>query len=364
MTLSSKLADLAGLALRGLHATYGATGGLPYTMQLRDGAFQPEGHSVRYALISLLGLDVAELVVGQTHNLSDTLWHRIADSGLIDTLNAGDYGLGLWAAARYDRADTRFTAHRALTELRRDPSRCDSVDLAWLVLGAEHRLQSGGDEAEATTLLTEAKQHLLNLWSPDASLFYRHPRGGAVSSVSRRVACFANQIYPLMALSAHAKRTGCDTSRDIVAKLTDNLCRLQGSLGQWWWLYDAKGGGVVDGYPVYSVHQDGMALMGLLWAGNALDRDLSEHLDRSLQWVYGPNERNEKMIVVEPGLVLRDMHRVGVGRVQRMLEGTLHCCGKKTEWSSRRDEAAFCVNAECRPYHLGWVLYAAGLANR
>jgi len=69
------------------------------------------------------------------------------------------------------------------------------------------------------------------------------------------------------------------------------------------------------------------------------------------------------MVVDESGLILRDVHRAGVGRVQRMVEGTLHCCGKKTEWDPWRDAAAFSVNAECRPYHLGWVLYAAGLAN-
>jgi hypothetical protein len=364
LTFSSKLADLAEVALRGLRATYGAVGGLPYTMHCRDGTFQPEGHSVRYALISLLGLDVAKPIIGKANDLSDTLWHRIVDSGLHDTFNAGDYGLGLWATALHNRADSAFTARRALTELRRDPSLCDSVDLAWLLLGAEHHLQAGHDNGDADTLLDVAKQHLLKLWSPEVSLFYRHPRGGPVSSVSRRIACFANQIYPLMALSVHAIRTGCAASRGVVAMLTDNLCRLQGPRGQWWWLYDARDGGVVDGYPVYSVHQDGMALMGLIWAGRVLARDMSEPLDRSLQWLFGHNEREEQLIVELPGLILRDVHRAGVGRVQRMVEGTLYCWGKNAAWNSRGRADAFRVNAECRPYHLGWVLYAAGLANR
>jgi len=363
-TFATRLATLAKTASLGLDATYGAAAGLPYTMRRRDGDIHPEGHSVRYALITLLGLEVGRPVVGETAMLSDTIWYRVEDSGLVDTLSAGDFGLGLWAAALHGRADRRFTAHRAVTELRRDPRRCDSVDLAWLVLGAEHAIAAGHGAADAPTLLEEAKSHLLALWSRDAGLFYRHPRGGLVSSVSRRVACFANQIYPLMALAVHAARTGCARSREIVAALTDNLCRLQGPLGQWWWLYDAEKGGIVDGYPVYSVHQDGMALMGLIWAGHALGRDLTDNLERSLRWVGGLNERDESLVVSGALLVHRDIHRAGVGRVHRMIEGSLHCLGKKTAWDERHDAAAFRVNPECRPYHLGWILYAAGLAHR
>jgi len=50
--------------------------------------------------------------------------------------------------------------------------------------------------------------------------------------------------------------------------------------------------------------------------------------------------------------------------VGRMVEGTLHCLRRPITWNGRKEITAFRVNAECRPYHLGWVLYAAGLAQR
>ncbi len=42
------------------------------------------------------------------------------------------------------------------------------------------------------------------------------------------------------------------------------ICGLQGPEGQWWWHYDTRNGSVVEGYPVYSVHQHAMAPMALL----------------------------------------------------------------------------------------------------
>ena len=167
-----------------------------------------------------------------------------------------------------------------------------------------------------------------------------------------------------MALSVHARRTACEASRNIVASLSENLCRLQGSLGQWWWLYDARDGGVVDGYPVFSVHQDGMALMALLWAGDVLGVGFDDAINRSLNWLTPANERHTPMVTEKPGLILRDIHRYGIGRVGRMFEGTLHCLGRTMAWNGGKEAAAFRVNAECRPYHLGWVLYAAGLAHQ
>lgn len=360
----SRLAELAELALRGLRDTYGRDATLPYTMRWDGATAYPEGHSIRYALITLLGLEQGRAVAGPTDDLAETLWHRINDRGSFEGLTAGDYGLGLWASSLWARPIRRFTARRALAELLADPKRCDSVDLSWLLLGAEQAIARGRDDADAPALVEEAKGHLLALYNASTCLFYRHPRSGAASSVSRRVACFANQVYPLMALSVHAKRTACDTSLNVVASLGNNLCRMQGPLGQWWWLYDAKDGGVVDGYPVFSVHQDGMALMALFWARDALGVGFDDAINRSLNWLDGANERHAPMVTDGPGLILRDIHRYGVGRVGRMFGGMLHCLGRTIAWNGGKETAAFRVNAECRPYHLGWVLYAAGLAHQ
>jgi len=359
----SRLAELAELALRGLRDTYGRDATLPRTVRWDGVTACPEGHSLRYALITLLGLEQGQAITGPTDDLAETLWQRIDDHGAFEDLTPGDYGLGLWASSLWAPPVRRFTARHALAELLAEPKRCDSVDLSWLLLGAEQAIVRGRDDADAPALVEEAKSRLLALYNASTCLFYRHTRSGMVSSVSRRVACFANQVYPLLALSVHAKRTACDASRNVVASLSDNLCRLQGPLGQWWWLYNAGDGAVVDGYPVFSVHQDGMALMALFRAADVLGVGFDGAINRSLNWLDGANERGTSMVAEGPGLILRDIHRYGIGRVGRMFEGTLHCLGRPIAWNGSKKAAAFRVNAECRPYHLGWVLYAAGLAH-
>ena len=236
----------------------------------------------------------------------------------------------------------------------------DSVELAWLLLGADHAMVHGIDDGSASALATASRKALLSLYNREIRLFYRHGRTGAWRGVSRRIACFANQIYPLMALAVHARTANCGDSLGVARAVAEELCKLQGEYGQWWWLYDARDGGVVDGYPVYSVHQDGMAPMALYEAAAARGGVVDDAIQRSLSWIWGGNEMNRRMVVDADGLILRDIHRFGIGRLARMFEGVVRCAGLR---SGRRSGATgkYEINSECRPYHLGWILYAAGL---
>ena len=63
------------------------------------------------------------------------------------------------------------------------------------------------------------------------------------------------------------------------------ICDAQGPAGQWWWHYDSRTGGVVEGYPVYTVHQHAMAPMALLDLADAGgDAHLAE-ICRGLRWL-------------------------------------------------------------------------------
>ncbi len=354
--------SLVETAIHGLHDTYAVDkSALPHTRKWDGHNATCYGHSVRYALIALLGLAKGASVAGAQHELVRSLWKRIGANGRPSGLSAGDLGLGLWARALHGGGAEAFTVDRALRVFRRKPRACDSVDLAWLLLGAEHAVLGGLEVCAAERLAEETKHALLALYNPNTSLFFRHRRLGLANQVSRRVACFANQVYPLMALSVHTRRTGCSETGDATAAVADRLCRAQGELGQWWWLYDATLGEVVESYPVFSVHQDGMAPMALLEASAAVDRCFTESIERGLQWVFGANELNESAVLREKGLIVRDIHRRGVGRIRRMIKGTLWCCGRRTDHKDLPSSTRFDVNKECRPYHLGWILYAAGL---
>lgn len=352
---------LSELALRGLRHTYGLdTSFLPHTMQWNGAKAVPQGTNVRYALISILGLARAAGLV-EDNDLIASLWTRVSRNFAAIARSPGDLGLGLWARSLCGGGHALFSAERAMSVFRERIAACDSVDLAWLLLGADHARLAGIEVDLAETLSTEAASRLLGLYNPDSKLFRRHGRSGVFSGVSQRVPCFANQIYPVMALAVHSRRVSCERTALVGRAVADHLCGLQGPLGQWWWLYDASLGPVVDGHPVFSVHQDGMAPMALLETTVSGGRSFVREIEKGLAWIFGENELKRSLVLREQGLVLRDIHRTGAGRVQRMIRGTSWCLGlgRGRRWDSASSRCV--INQECRPYHLGWILYAAAL---
>lgn len=356
---------LAEVAYRGIRRTYGASSeSLPYALRWDGFRATPRRQSGRYALISILGLARAKELTGPSDELVGRLWDRVSYPEIQRGLTAGDVGLGLWANSISANENSEFTVDRALSALHRDAGLCDSVELAWLLLGADHALLRDTNTVGAERLASEAKERLLGLYNPSTRLFFRHARRNPVYAVSRRVSCFANQVYPVKALALHARRSGCSEALEAAVAVADNLCALQGKLGQWWWLYDARDGGIVERYPVFSVHQDGMAPMALLELAGVCGRSYSAPIERGLGWVFGDNEVGQEMVLSEPGLILRDIHLRGVGRFRRMVRGTLSCCGWGNRSPNCTPTSGYQVNCECRPYHLGWALYAAALARQ
>lgn len=354
---------LASLALSGLEATYGSSACvLPHTCRWDGRSASPEGHNPRYALIALLGLAKARAVIGWQSALIDRIWERTLHSLSDWQPTSGDLGLGLWCAALCDRQEVPFTSERAFDTMRRTCRKLDTVDLAWLLLGGEQALASGRDVEAARALADGAKAALLRHWNPSTGLFYRHSGHSPGGAFTRRVPCFANQIYPVMALGVHVQRTGCDEARRALRTVTSRICEMQGPRGQWCWLYDARDGGVIDSYPVFSVHQDGMAPMALLEAGRALGCSFQAPIERGLEWIYGDNELSQSLVLADEGLVLRDIHQRGVERVKRAMYAWMRCYGLRRRQDSWTAPRRFVMNAECRPYHLGWILYAAALA--
>ena len=100
--------------------------------------------------------------------------------------------------------------------------------------------------------------------------------------------------------------------------VADTLCRLQGPKGQWWWHYDVKTGIVAEEYPVFSVHQDGMAPMALLAIDEAGGTDHSYCIQKGLSWLNEDNELIEQMVVANKGVIWRDIHRREIGKAYRM----------------------------------------------
>jgi hypothetical protein len=128
---------------------------------------------------------------------------------------------------------------------------------------------------------------------------------------------------------------------------------LQGPLGEWPWMIDVARARAFDRYPVFSVHQDSMAILFLRPALDTAIAGAASAIDRSVRWVHGENELGLRFYLEEPFFAYRAVERseswTKARRYGRWLAG--RSAGDVPASQLR-------VNRECRSYHLGWLLYA------
>ena len=105
-----------------------------------------------------------------------------------------------------------------------------------------------------------------------------------------------------------------------------------------------------------------MGPMALNAVTEATGRRFDEALERSLAWVFGDNELGETMLDAERGVIWRSIRRrIAHGRLVHVFK-VLSLLGLQ----GAGDRLAAAVNApgqlevdlECRPYELGWLLFA------
>ena len=122
---------------------------------------------------------------------------------------------------------------------------------------------------------------------------------GRKNSLSGRlrghIGSFADQVYPIYAMSKFAKTFHLEEPLGSALTCATAICRAQGKSGQWWWLYDSRSARVSSRYPVYSVHQYGMAPMCLFAVEDATGQSFREPIYKGLRWIYGDNELSVDM---------------------------------------------------------------------
>jgi hypothetical protein len=313
----------------------------------------PSGKSQRYGAITALGLlrlpEPAQrgVLAGETcHDLVTRLSSR-----LDHLTDLGDVALTCWAAAeaRHDALP------RALDRLARldDPERqAPVVDAAWTVsaLVAARRL------ADVEEHLERARRRLL---AARRSAVYSHVTGDATSWPRGHVGSFADQVYPVQALArlhASADDQPALAAADAVA---GTICTAQGESGQWWWHYDSRLGSVVEGYPVYSVHQHAMAPMVLMDLAEAGGAGHVDAICRGLRWLADPPETAEALILDDPPITWRKVARSDRRKAVRGLRAA--STRIRPGWRLAALDRAFppgAVDHECRPYELGWLLFS------
>ena len=226
---------------------------------VRPGELRQEGVNERYAAI--VGLGAAHLDDDQQR----TLLAGITAADLVDSVAvraARNADLGAVALAAWASAEVRRSAPPALVDRLAHAVRAarmqDTVSYAWTLTA----LLATADLADVSGLAEQTAERLLA--AQEASGVFPHalPKE-TLGRFRSHVACFADQVYPIQALARYWRATGDRRALDAANRCAARIVDRQGSAGQWWWHYDVRTGAVVEGYPVYSVHQHAMAPMAL-----------------------------------------------------------------------------------------------------
>lgn len=312
---------------------------------------EAQGVNLRYAAIVALGF--ARL---PEHEQRAALGGRTAGEFARECQDAasrqtepGATALSLWAAAETaDAGDSRLIG--PLTAALDGP--VDTVVASWILTAA---LAVG---AEAENLRDRAAERLLEHQGTAGVFPHTLPPARGVRG---HVGCFADQVYPIQAFARLYAATGQAEYLAVANATARRIVGLQGDHGQWWWHYDHRDGSVVEGFPVYSVHQHGMAPMALFELAEVGGDDFTDAVGRGVGWLTAHPECVEPLIAADLGVVWRKVGRREVAKASRILGAVstsikpgLHVPGLDRVMPPGR------VDYECRPYELGWLLYAWG----
>jgi hypothetical protein len=315
-----------------------------------------EGVSHRYTLMTLMGLFKAKNAGFPCPvNIDDVLDNLRADTYWID--NAGDLGLFLWTCAMIapDSLPRICADFHLETALHRYPdTRAGrTMELAWFLAGLSHiRLTNQPGLPDLEKLAFETYRLLKSNQGRSGLFGHLSTRGSLAGKLRGRIGSFADQVYPIYALSKFGLAYGVPEALQDAKDCAEEICRLQGPLGQWWWHYDSKTGRIAGKYAVYSVHQDGMAPLALFALSEATGQDFGGPILRGLKWISGKNELGIDMCDPEHDLIWRSLYQ---SNARVYMNRAFHLMRLPGTSSGLR------VRYESRPYHLGWLLYAFAL---
>jgi hypothetical protein len=317
-----------------------------------------EGLSPRYTLMCLLGLarfessgrpapiDARLTLRGL---LGDQQWNR----GL------GEFGLLLWLCGiASPESITEACGGQDLRDVlkrSREGRERLTMELAWLLAGLAHAKLSGQKvlPAYVDDVALESYQLLAKNQGPHGLFGHLSTDRGLRGMIRGHIGSFADQVYPIYSLARFSQAYGVAPALEKARSCAEAICRLQGPSGQWWWHYDARTGKVLERYPVYSVHQHGMAPMALFALTEVAGIDFTEPIYRGLRWVTDTNELGTNLADAERGMIWRCIYqssslRTALGKARCLLG----IGGRTTRAGDLR------VLFECWPYELGWLLYA------
>jgi hypothetical protein len=365
MNLASELESLVPVALRGMAQMHDERSGLfsHKAWVLPGGEVTNFGANALYTGACVVGL------LSRPEGREEP-YARITGQALRALLERHDepdpavLGTTLWGCALAEREEAEQLADRLIDVV--EPHRASSMQLGLAITGLAQWLRQGGKDRDRVAAAARGFAYeLQQRFIPACDVYAATGRNRlAWDPGVRLLTSFASQVYPVLGLCELAVATDTEPPSQI-ARVCDFLAESQGELGQWWWFYSTRDRKVIEGYPVYSMHQDAMAFMALLPATNLQLGDYRDPLARGIRWIRGANELGRSLVDPKAPLIYRAIQRprgdadgfAGWSRRQRIAVYASAAAGRR-----RPAPRSLEMLLECRSYHLGWLLLAAGLA--
>jgi hypothetical protein len=326
-----------------------------FSRQLRNGEWGATGDaeaatSTAICLVGLsrAGIDAEEIGVDPKRSLE-------AVAGLLRRYPGGT-GLAIWGGALHGGPNhgAFFPAQGSVATL---VPTLTTMELAWLLSGLLHEQRREGSP-ELATAIDVALVELLGRQGKTGLFAHAGATAPLRDRLRRHVANFADQIYPVQALAFAAMASSRADARDAARRCAEALLALRGPQHQWWWHYNPEEGSVSRRFPVYSVHQHGMAPMAFMALAAAGAADLRERAWAGLEWLRA-NELRLSMIDEKAGTIWRDI-QIDERGLSKQLHDAREALGID---SDRVDPARLRLNRETRPYEWAWCLMAGALQN-
>jgi len=362
-TPSNRIKEITHTAIMGLQRFYHNYDKIfPYTAKINnDVDFYAQGYSFRYAVISHIG--ISKWLIYHPHDKQHlpTLWGSIlSEISKVDDI--GDIALSLWAGCEKPTdTDIEIIIDKLINLWCAQKEGCNSVELGWILKACLMAIELNPESYhKLISVMKESYVRLCDHYNPTAQLFRRHKRKGFIQKIYGQIACFADQVYPIIAMSHYGKLYDDHNANTISDHVVNKICEYQGKYGQWMWHYDVMHNRLCEEYPVFSVHQDAMAPMAIFASDEVNHQDHGEAIELGMQWIFGNNELGKNLVLQEQGIIWRDIERVEPQKRTRNIKGLCCTYGIKSlgDRLTKKYMGNFKINYECRPYHLGWILYA------
>lgn len=310
-------------------------------------------HSLRYTINTLLGLSEVERHRGEIGWLGD-VGDRVAEflaKHEHSIQNSGDHGLLLVLLAAANRSHP--AVDRSLCRLLRVAARpnvarrLNMQELGWMLWGATAWKERRDGQVLAVRVFDVIRTRFVN----QASGMPRH----CLRPYRAHIVSFGSIVYFLRAMYEYDRAFGSEVARRLFMRCLERVLAFQLEDGAWPWMIDARSGVPIDVYPIFSVHQDSMAMLFLFPAESYGIRGVDARIERSFMWNLGENELGVSMLRSAPcAWFYRSIERdARWPRIRRYLRTV----GPPGRHQPARSEGVR-LNRECRSYHLGWVLYA------